>query len=768
MTKNSQLREAVCKALRAANVPSLRVADFDKRENVDWRRLLSGRSLDAAEVAAGMAVPRRLLVDHQDISLSDMPRWLRRQSGSVLLLHAEAGEGKTTYLKMLEDTLQESCIVLTWLPERPLLIEQAVDIGLTARSLMMPPPVIAPPIVILSELPPLHRPSLIDQLVDTLRDYGGQAIILIAGRPGPLGPIDRKLGAQKCYLSKIANSAICNRIRQAHAEISKVKSSLEIDHDFPNLKQFLELSPTSQRNYFPSGDPLIVGLLRAVYGVNFVDRLIDEYEALEELDKYAYLQVCLGTATGTAVPESTLQALAPNAALDERSRYDPWVRVNDNEHAARHALIAQTVVEESKAYAHVSECFSRWTEPTKRCPEELHSFFHIVAAVAYWETISGMPSKIVPVQRRLVDVIAADTGLVDRVVGVTNSAAKLLSWSTSVRRLISTNPPIDELSIAVLDTVQQLLVAAAELGKSSDRVLAERIEYRLDCAERDRWIAQGADEPFDDIEERLQRWSDFIGRNWANARFYEDLLTDAAKLARHLTFGTVLVKDSDALYRAYLCVGLAYQYLYVADKNKARKFTEYSSDRLAHDVFWALPTRALELYRKLWDTSRELQTFASPGLRYAHELLSLSAGNSDEDNEFLDEAITVFQTILDDISACDLGALSELAWISGMTRRDLRSSTLERLNRCWSRDLVNNPYRRAALHSAAAMVEDEDNAREHLEAAAVAFCEIKWNRSNWARYRKYWEYVAVELEKIGLWNEAWAGELKRNQLEFRV
>ena len=142
---------------------------------------------------------------------------------------------------------------------------------------------------------------------------------------------------------------ICNERMQ---RFRATKATDWISALFPNLPDFLKLPIGEQVNYFLApGQPLIVGFLRAIYGNDFINRLVGEYRRMENTaDGQAYLHVCLATMLGIGLPEDFLRVLAPNAALDIRSEYDPWVRTDNDEHIARHPVIAQTVLERSRAY----------------------------------------------------------------------------------------------------------------------------------------------------------------------------------------------------------------------------------------------------------------------------------------------------------------------------------------------------------------------------------------------------------------------------------
>jgi hypothetical protein len=269
------LRDALLTAAQASNNPAIEVdAVKDKQRNPDWLRLLSGRALTASEVENGMAIPRRLSIIGDDVELTNMTSWLREHRGATLLLRADAGEGKSTYLRLLANVLRSSAIVLRWLPGREFSVDDALSIAYTTRSLLGPDSpssnIESLPIVILTELHPVLDNAAAEAVLAALNEHelrGDEVIFLIAGRSSAINSlVPQPAGAIPCSLAPINEVDIlllCSHLQQAYVHISNTMSQENITRLFPNLITFLQLSPAEQVHYFlPTKQPLIVGFLK--------------------------------------------------------------------------------------------------------------------------------------------------------------------------------------------------------------------------------------------------------------------------------------------------------------------------------------------------------------------------------------------------------------------------------------------------------------------------------------------------------------------------
>lgn len=332
----------------------------------------------------------------------------------------------------------------------------------------------------------------------------------------------------------------------------------------------------------------------------------------------------------------------------------------------------------------------------------------------------------------------------DRLLAESNSAARLFSWGNLLRYVLPRKPSAQY--VTVYETAVDVLNRALGLAQQADRPLAERIEYTLDCALRDLALATDQTESIDEREDRIMRWRDFIGRDWAGPRFYADLFDEAREVAHELTFSRVPDRDSDSLYWAYLIAGVAYQYLWAThSESYIAGRMNYTGNLLNRAIRYALPTRRADVWKEIWHVAESLHTFPSPGIEYAQSLLQMSGGQSSKD-----EAITVLLKVSDifNLDPNELRFLAETA----STRTDLAPSLKTSIS-----DLISDHISRstgatslALLYSAAALLEeDESLRRRHLEESAEWFSKVRWNSTNWQDQGHYWGWACAELKRLG-------------------
>ena len=752
-TEKEHLRGALRAAARTSHSPALEVSGVvEAQRSPDWLRILSGRALATADVEGGMAIPRRLTTAAGDVELGDMPSWLRQHRGATLFLRAEAGEGKTTYFSLLDEALKASAIVSTWLPGQALNLEDVQNLTDITRSLLDTEQNARDeslPVVIMAELPPSLDIATVDTILSTLNAHerrDDEAIFIIAGRSSAINSLaPRPIGVEYCSLGSIRateTAMICERLKRAHDEISSTMPPTRINDLFPNLVSFLQLSSAEQASYFlVPQQPLIAGFLKAVYGSNFIQRLVDEYSLLENLaDRRAYLHLCLATMSGIALPEHVLRSLAPQAALDARSRYDPWVRTDNDDHIARHPVIAQTVVESSGDYTALSECFEGWIGLVRRQPKNLSLLFDVANGIAHMRSLSVTDKRIpARIRGRLADALMLDGTLVNRVLAENGtSAALLFSWGNLVRSILPAKPT--DRYASLYETAADLLGQAYDLARQTDRALAERVEYEWDRAIRDCALAANETEPIEEREDRIIRWRDFLDRAWATPKFYFELFNAARDIARELTYDRVPDRDSDSLYWAYVVTGQAYQYVY-ASQNKfyIDQISESYGDIVNHAMYYGLPTRCPEAWREIWRTAVAKHSFAATGILYAESLIK-RAGESD-----FDTAITVLRENLDVFNG-DPGSLYLLAkHVSAKT--DLAAFVKEEVTKAIS-ETHTHPGWGTIYATAALMEEDESVCQSLLLKSAENFAKVDWDRSTWSGRGHIWIEVCTRLRRL--------------------
>jgi tetratricopeptide (TPR) repeat protein len=750
------LRDALRKTAQVSHSPALQInVTHAEPPSPDWLRLLSGRALTASEVESGIAIPRRLRTIEGDVDLADIPSWFQQHRGSTLLLTAEAGEGKSTYLSLLKETMGASAIMLTWSPDHDLRIDEVQDAADTARSFLNSRVAAfdtdSLPVIVLAELRPALDEETAGRVLSILNEHevrGGEAIFLIAGRPSVINSlIPTPFGVEHCSLAPIDASdasALCAHLQRAYSAITNSMSEDYFFKLFPNLPNFLQLSPTDQASYFLAPrQPLIVGFLKAIYGNDFINRLVDEYKTMKNLaDQHAYLHVCLATMSGITLPERFLRSLAPNAALDARSNYDPWVRTDDDEHIARHPIIAQTVLERSDVFTALESCFEDLVGLSRQQPNSLQLLFDIVNGVAHMRALSttntSIPGRI---RGRLTNALISDPDLPGRVYAESNSAARLFSWGSLLRSLLPAKPT--EQYVPVYEVAVKILERAFALARDADRTLAERVEYALDCAVRDLTLATGDTESIQEREYRIKRWRDFVGKDWVGPKFYADLFYAAKKLAHELTFDTSVLRDSDSLYWAYLISGIAYQYLFATGSELVIKARSTYGDLFNRHMYYALPARHVDVWKEIWQIAKALRTFPVPGVMYAQSLLDPPSRQSDKD-----EAVKVLQEVIDKFHA-DPAALRLLAKEASASRTDLVPSLKEKVSERIAHTTESSFYL-GILYSAAALLEEDASIRRgYLERSVEEFSKAQWNRGDWDAVGFMWVEACAELKRLG-------------------
>ena len=758
-----RFRAALRSAAQASQSMAISVTAIDgTQRSPDWLRLLNCRVLTDPEIASGIAVPRRLRTPGEELELTEVLPWLKRSRGKTFFLKADAGEGKSTYLNLISNALAGAAIVLTWRPGTQLYIDDVLNIVETARSMYSPESGDEPsslPVLILSELRPHLNNETMNMVLSTLHEHelrGDEAIFLIAGRPGVINLLVSQItGAEICSLAPInaaEASALCIQLEHAYAEVLATVSLTRVAELFPNLPNFVRLSLSEQSSYFLLPEqPLIVGFLKAIYGNDFVQRLVGEYRQIEnDADRLAYLHVCLATMSGVPMPEHFLRALVPAAAIDKRSNYDPWVRTNDDAHMARHALIAQTVIEGSKDYTSLSQCFEQLMALTSELPDSLSLLFDIATEVAYmrpfWSADRRIPARI---RKRFAAAFMLDENLLNKLLAESTSASRLFSWANLLASMPSAKPSSQYVDL--YETAMDLLRVASELTPQSGGTLSESIEYRTDCAIRDLALATNEEESIDVLEDRIVRWRDFIDRPWPGPHFYADLFDAARDVAIALTFHQLPDRDSDSLYDAYLTAALAWEHLDAmrADFLLNPRYSA-SGELFRRHMYYALPSRYVQVWEAMWKKARYLHTRAWPGIRYAESLL--------EDRSRHDQAIATLLEVLDHFP-CNSECIYALAKISS-GNSELSHFVRSKATECTS--LISKVADLGMMHHAAAMVEEDAAIRqEQLEKAVDNFAKHEWNAAGWDVYGESWIGACAELKALGYKSDA-CGQALRN------
>jgi hypothetical protein len=275
--------------------------------------------------------------------------------------------------------------------------------------------------------------ELISELAQRAQS-GDDMVILVEGRIGVLNRLRMWVdgGVEDVRLLNVSEQEAekwLDLIKLARDELKFGGMSQEaVDHRYPNLNGFLQSGRRAQLKILRDRrDPLLVRLLRAVYGENMWKSLVRELEGLEEADQRAYFHVCLATVAGVALPESVLSRMAGSEAnITQRSDHDPWIRKGD-EHAARHSVVASVVIAECGA--------ARWTRLKSSMDDYLEliredpwSYLDILRQVsmapAALQRVRGQGDQYNEVHSQIMDAVRAALLAIDDLANVVKSCAE--------------------------------------------------------------------------------------------------------------------------------------------------------------------------------------------------------------------------------------------------------------------------------------------------------------------------------------------------------
>jgi hypothetical protein len=727
----------------------------------DWRRLLGGTALSINDVAAAAFVPRRLVTgEGRSVATDELPGWLGGELGRTVLIVADAGEGKTTYLNVLAVQMAEHFITLRWRFPDPYDRERLARFHESVRERLQ--------LRLGEQLGPLDPPLLVLGDADTGLDAGtadllsssfalresepDAAVVVLAGRPGQLQTLRRRLDAEIVGLAPLDRreaQELCGLVRRAHTALSATMTEDGIARRYPNLLAFLGWSEDAQADLLSQTDAqLLAALLQAVYGRHFYDRLIDEYKRFlpSPADQKAYLHVCLATAAGAPLPVDLLTALAPTAHVDERAQNDPWILDDDGMHSARHATIAQVVLEEAGVYARLTECLRDWLRLFLVDDDAAPVFERILYQAGHWEPIAPERTRQFKgeLRARVRAVLRGADGFHERVLALWGrDVHRLIRWGAILRAFIPSADPTSS-HLSLIDANLALLEQARLLLPADDVNMRHRVGYYLDKARRDRIRVLGA-EPLEDVESRMLRWAGYIGEPWCGPDFYTDVFWDAVTMAEALTVGGIAEQDEERVVEAFRTAAISFEWLRALiggldrTDQRAIKYTMLMN----RYIYQALPTARLRICREAWRLSARLgEPNSLLGVIYA-DLLSGPDGAGEAD---VAEARTVLLAVLA-AEPTRVDALLDLALLSRgdpEARVEARSYLRDALDL----ELEGNGLA-LAHHAAAILTDGRDDAVAHLRVAIDAYAGNVTNARLWESLGERWKAACSELARLG-------------------
>lgn len=746
-TTAATIAEAAAKAQPVLEGSPFSLVAIKNERPPNPRLLLGGSPLSSAEVRGGHYVRRRVRTASGEHSVDDLFPWLLDWQGHLVLLTAQAGEGKTSLMNTLASCAAPYFVPIRWDTRRPFDRRPLRAFQETVHSFPLPDP--PPGMLVLAEIPAGLDSATSVALADSLALREAERdsfVVLLSGRHSDLRPLRVRVSTEEISLAALNVEEardLVEQITTAAESVARSASPGEMERRYPNLETFLARTTDAKvRVLSTPGKPLLVGLLEAVYGENFRRRLIQEFEKLDDADRAAYLHVCLVTAAGESVASDFLARLCPEANIDERSRFDPWAR-NESGHRARHRVIAQTVIEESETPRLLAICLEDWAKLIGQSRSLTELARRVIDQAGRWMPVA--PQRTGPfrgVIRR-----AARRALNhqrDKLQDVPDlfpgDHAAPLRWAATVHELLPRRSSLGEPHIGLLQEYQQLLEMGQEQAKRNgapDSTL-ERIGYYLEKCQRDIRRARGEGETVDQVEDRLDRWAPLINRTWPGPDFYSDFFYDAASRARALTTSGEVERDSQTLREAYEWVVDAYERLRLLSDDAERfrgSQVEYSK-LISRLIYYALPDSHPDVIERAWQISEQIDPNPQTGTAYA--VVLADAGD-------VEGARRVLSVVL---SARPYWGEALLRFVLLGSEDEHRSEASTYIEE--SRQLGVEGLNLAYLNHAEGLLSESHASRAPLLSAAVdGYSEYVDNRSDWEACGWAWEMACEQLNTSG-------------------
>lgn len=733
------------------------------------RQFLSGATL-SPENAYEFAIPRRLMNGRRAMSCPDVARWLLEDPYATVFLGADGGEGKSTYLHALERELGPSCLVIRARTQRRVDFRLVEQFRTVVESMLDARPPGGLQAVMFMELTGLLPEDVENDLVDALQframgaDMPRSIPLVIAGRPGWIGRLTRRVTTgtrvRLAPLDHEESRLLAEKVTRAHQQLIELeKDTVEINRAFPNLSRFARLEPTKRASLLIEGrDSLLAGMLSAVYGNDFMSRLVEEYRHLSPVDRQAYLLVSVATTSTDGIDDSLLRWLSPSADIDGRSQGTPWLLDEDDRHRSRHETIGRALIEDRDA-ASLGEiravCGTLIEAGSLREPARdiLGGFLE---SVHIWNSlVPERRQKTESQLRRAVrESIESDRSGWEsfEAAGITTIPARL-HWARLLRGILP-----DDLQPGAAN---EYILARAEGYISSvlneqgiDAETTERVLFYRTAIRRAQ--ARVGDATVDN-EADLEAMSRFIGRGWARADFYAVLLHIALDVLDEQleAAGWQHPYAPDTLES----VLTAWQYLRVKGEPTSWQQMRYAPvvSRIAHLGLEA----KLQLLEAAWLLSRAL---GSPDVYLAN---MIDFDRERLENEMQDsESRAASRSSRRDMMLVAAGAdgangesFLRLARLSSgdpshaAVAMDLISDGLQSQTTMTSQALTR--------HAFALLSQDDSAKADHLLAAVDNYAKIVQSKESWVSLGGYWK------EAVRILGTVWSGDIEPHRSQLR-
>ncbi|MGN9920270.1 hypothetical protein [Micromonospora palomenae] len=704
----------------------------------DWRTLLDGSALPAVFGVAGI-LERTLLIEDVPYEATAVLAWLAGHSGRTVFLAGSRGDGKTSYLNALAARSVDSHCFLRWGRDAPFSVQLAEDI---AAKIQRADPARAITVVIVYPIDASCGSQDLDQLCYELAGgVGGgdrRAVVIVEGEDGTF----ERLPFYAAHWTKLlppgpeSVQLWVSLLRRAHDEVRhEGEDERHIAARYPNLVQFLESSPEQQAEVLADPQsPMIVRLLRAVYGADMWGKLYDELVQLKppSPDAMCYLKICLATVAGRGVPTVLINRLQPDAQWELRSLRNPWVLdEEEDQHVARHRMIAQVVLEKAAKRSNgrlIRECMSDFAAHlrTPKCgdlvPQIVMTVAHLSPVAAEDET-DGLRRAVFYGARRglqaVDDVASAIEGQCDR------DYRKLSTWMEMVRLLVPRQSR-DSSHLWLVELHEDLLEAADRTDNPPE---SERLNYYWWKIRRLRaWLLNKDDYEF--LLDAVRQVAPFIGAQWCRADFYTDLFRWCFQAAR--LRWTERMSGQNAIDSRFLYTTLFTAYERLRSCTTEDRITDIRIDfntMILRHVHWTLPEDAAGLLEDAWKTSVALGCPDAQVGTFLAELLLTGAASPSSHEDATASACRTLDTVLDAFPHHGEGLfLLALAQNSSQSPGGASVNSL-REQIAVARQTGDSELNQAFLRHAAALIEPDASCRRQLFLdAATGYMDYIDNR----------------------------------------
>ncbi|MEH1099548.1 hypothetical protein [Micromonospora sp. CPCC 205561] len=577
----------------------------------DWRTLLDGSALPAAFGLAG-TLERTVVVDDVPYDAAGMLAWLAGHPGRTVFLGGNRGDGKTSYLNMLAARSVGSHHFVRWTQNAPFSMRTAENLAAEFHRANLTE---RPTVVIVYPIDASGSSADLGQLGDELAaGVGGddrRTVVVIEGDDGARERLPFYTAHPATLLPPGPESVQpwVSLLGRAHDELRREgEEERQIAARYPNLVHFLGSNAEQQAEILAdTQSPMIVRLLRAVYGADMWGKLYDELRRLQppSPDAMCYLGICLASVANRGVPTAIVEELQPRAEWQLRSLRDPWVLDEEDEHVARHRVIAQVVLEKAARSSNgrlIRQCLSDYAAHF-RTPRYGALVRQIVMAVAHLPPV-GSEKETEGLRRAVFSGARGGLQAIDDVAGAIKAECgrdyrALAAWMEIVRLLVPRQSR-DRSHLWLVELHETLLDAVDDTDNppEPDRL----IYYHWKIGRLRAWLLNEDD--YDFLDDAVRQIAPFIGAPWCRADFYTDLFRWCFQALSHRRSETLTGRDAIDVRFLYATLFTAYERLRscTTDDRLSDIRRDFNTMMLRY-VHWQLPDDAADLIDEAWKTS---------------------------------------------------------------------------------------------------------------------------------------------------------------------